>query len=252
MRSILFILLLIPFFTSFGQTPQHFREDLPCVNKQFNVYVHTVYDSLRTTATRNEIEDALETANGYFAPICISFALCEMDTVFNYNFNILKPNEEMSELSTLYVGQNRLNLFVISDTLTEDNVGGICSGTVGSMFNPNIFLQSLGSLTHELGHFFGIPHTFGGAIPELVDGSNCETAGDLICDTPADPFDEDEDVEDYVKDCIFYAEMTDANGDYYQPQVGNIMSYYQCACGFTHEQYMKMAENYFKANQKQW
>jgi hypothetical protein len=43
-------------------------------------------------------------------------------------------------------------------------------------------------LIHEMGHCFNLYHThelkFG---QELVDGSNCETAGDLICDTPADP-----------------------------------------------------------------
>lgn len=35
------------------------------------------------------------------------------------------------------------------------------------------------TLTHELGHFFNLDHTF-----ESCDGSNCATSGDLICDTP--------------------------------------------------------------------
>lgn len=59
-------------------------------------------------------------------------------------------------------------------------------------------------LAHEIGHYFSLPHTFNGwdgspwsgddvttlspngILNELVDGSNCETAGDMICDTPAD------------------------------------------------------------------
>lgn len=58
--------------------------------------------------------------------------------------------------------------------------------------------------THELGHFFSLPHTFlgwenvdydpnkptqtieGNRVVELVDGSNCHFAGDGFCDTPPD------------------------------------------------------------------
>lgn len=36
------------------------------------------------------------------------------------------------------------------------------------------------TLTHELGHFFNLFHTFQGC-----DGSNCATSGDRVCDTPS-------------------------------------------------------------------
>ncbi|MBL7887501.1 MAG: zinc-dependent metalloprotease [Flavobacterium sp.] len=36
------------------------------------------------------------------------------------------------------------------------------------------------TLTHELGHFFNLDHTFNGC-----DGANCATSGDRVCDTPA-------------------------------------------------------------------
>ena len=35
------------------------------------------------------------------------------------------------------------------------------------------------TLTHELGHFFNLDHTF-----NSCDGSNCNTSGDKVCDTP--------------------------------------------------------------------
>jgi hypothetical protein len=36
------------------------------------------------------------------------------------------------------------------------------------------------TLTHELGHFFNLNHTFQGC-----DGANCATSGDRVCDTPS-------------------------------------------------------------------
>ena len=234
-----------------GQSLHDLNKDLPCINKQYNIYAHAVYDSLRTTASEGNVQSAINNANKMFAPICISFKLCEMDTVFNYNYNILVPGAELSEISTLYVGQNRINLYIISDTLLNENVGGLCAGNVGGINNGNIYLKSIGSLTHELGHFFGLAHTF--AIgDELVDGSNCETAGDRICDTPADPYVPFEEKEDYILDCIFISLKQDANGQFYQPDVGNIMSYYKCNCGFTRGQYLRMANNYFNAVKKHW
>lgn len=253
MKKWIIILLLFQAGLIKGQSLHHLNKDLPCVNKEYKVFAHMVYDSLRTTLTRPQVEGALQTASQYFSPICISFSLCEMDTVFNYNFNILKPEEELAELASLSIAQNRINLYIISDTLKDEGTSGVCAGSVGSIKNANIFLKGVGALTHELGHFFGLPHTFSGNGDELADGSNCETAGDRICDTPADPFNPEEDeVSDLVKNCIFYAERKDANGKFYQPDVGNIMSYYQCPCGFTRGQYLKMAENYFNAIKKHW
>jgi hypothetical protein len=108
-----------------------------------------------------------------------------------------------------------------------------------------------------MGHYFGLSHTFepGG---ELVDGSNCSTVSDGICDTPADPFVEGDNTADYVNaNCKFISMKKDANGQYYDPIVGNIMSYYPNACkcsaglGFTHDQYLKMANTYL-SNPGMW
>lgn len=104
-----------------------------------------------------------------------------------------------------------------------------------------------------MGHFFGLYNTYKGGGKELVDGSNCKTEGDKICDTPADPYIPYIRISKYIQNCIFYRTLKDENGDYYQPDVGNVMSQYiYCYCGFSFEQYMKMAENYFKAMKKHW
>ena len=116
------------------------------------------------------------------------------------------------------------------------------------MDSLGIVLQEPGSIIKYMGRFFGLYPTSEGG-DELVDGSNCATAGDFICDTPADPGEHDK-----VEDCIFTGTMKDANGQYYTPDVGNVMSGYDadCTCGFTAGQLRKMAEVYLGSNPKMW
>jgi len=72
-------------------------------------------------------------------------------------------------------------------------------------------------LDHELGHVLGLYHTHDTfeTSPELVDGSNCLIAGDLICDTPADP---DLSLPGMMAaNCVYIGTVQDANGQNYSP-----------------------------------
>ncbi len=253
MKNLLILILLFPFFNSYGQSLKYRNRDLPCLNKQFNIFVHAVYNPKRITVSEEQVKAVIEIANENFAPICISFKFCEMDTVFNYNYNIINPENELKELSVLYEGYNRINLYIISNIVTHPFIHGLNLGSIDSLHNANIVINNPYALPHELGHFFGLEDTFAGDREELVDGSNCKTAGDKICDTPADPYKPLDPVTGYVRNCVFIYKEKDKNGDYYLPDVGNIMSYYlDCQCRFSNEQYLKMAENYLKATKKHW
>jgi hypothetical protein len=102
--------------------------------------------------------------------------------------------------------------------------------------------------------FFSLKHTFEGNGSELVDGSNCTVEGDGICDTPADPYVEGEDLALYVDNtCRFISNKQDLAGNYYNPDLGNIMSYYECdTCGFTWGQLTAMAQAYLASAIKFW
>ncbi|MEE9348841.1 MAG: zinc-dependent metalloprotease, partial [Flavobacteriaceae bacterium] len=91
------------------------------------------------------------------------------------------------------------------------------------------------TLAHEIGHYFSLRHTHDTSQGlELVNGSNCTTAGDGFCDTPADP-----NLSGNVNNaCVYTGTETDTNGDSYSPLTNNIMSYSSNSCKnlFTNEQ----------------
>ena len=92
----------------------------------------------------------------------------------------------------------------------------------GKPWNPTTF-------PHEIGHYFDLLHTHETAYgDECVDGSNCTTAGDLLCDTPADPGLNSQNVNDA---CIYVGNETDpCHGDPYSPDPANLMSSADVLC----------------------
>lgn len=250
-RSISTISFLLLFATAFSQT----MDRLPCVDKKFSVVAHIFLDSLGGPGiTEAQITQAFADASSDFAPICISFEVCEFVYHPEFEYNIHNQDLQWAELQTLYHQQNRINIFYVNSI---DIPAGACGyAGLGNIDNPNsngIVIEKTPACcgqrthSHELGHYFSLEHTFAGSGVELADGSNCETAGDGICDTPADPYIYPLPTTSYVDaDCHFIFMGQDANGDYYDPLTGNIMSYYPdtCNCGFTHGQLKKMALYY--------
>jgi hypothetical protein len=108
----------------------------------------------------------------------------------------------------------------------------------------------MNTLAHELGHNFYLIHTFEEGIgKELAQrNDNCFKAGDLMCDTPADPYDRSLSWYQYpsaVLNNIYYelkdggvpvtkqgctlnyvGSQKDSQGTLYTPPLDNIMSYY--------------------------
>jgi hypothetical protein len=66
----------------------------------------------------------------------------------------------------------------VGDTVVIDN-NAFASGSGCTGYVPGAPYNLGRTLTHELGHFFNLDHTFAGC-----DGANCATSGDRVCDTP--------------------------------------------------------------------
>lgn len=107
---------------------------------------------------------------------------------------------------------------------------------------------------HEIGHYFGLLHTFQDSNHadiskrELVTrgaGSNCVSTGDQLCDTQADPFERLPLIYAFNCDEKTPSNLQDAHGNTFSPPIDNIMSYQQrCGNVFTEQQYQKMQASF--------
>lgn len=262
LRSIITFLVSLSLYSALsGQT----TDRLPCVDKKFSVVAHIFLDSLGAPGVSEaQILAIYDNVNADFAPICVSFEVCEFIYHPNFEYDKHRRDTEWDELQVLYHRDNRINVYYVN---TIEDPSGACGyaglGQISGLSDGGIVIQKTGSCctagskthSHEFGHYFSLVHTFDtGSGNELADGSNCATAGDGICDTPADPFVEGDPVGNYVDgSCHFISMLQDANGDYYDALTGNIMSYYPstCACSFTHDQLKKMALHYLN-NKGMW
>ncbi len=210
----------------------------------FNIYNYSAADYQPNWDVLNEI----------FEPINLQFAICGETLIPNYNYNVLsrEPDPETGlteedEMMAQYYIPNVINVYYIQDLLNEPEVDGYAYFPGG----PDIIVlrkeHGESTIPHEMGHFFGLYHTFETELGvELCNGSNCEVAGDLVCDTPADN-------NGNTADCQYDDLSTDSNGDFYTPYTSNIMSYYtECSCKFTPQQYNRMAWMYLNERNYLW
>ncbi|MCU0429728.1 MAG: M43 family zinc metalloprotease [Cytophagaceae bacterium] len=249
-------LLATIFFTfgsymSFAQVPT-VATPLPQLNKEFQVIAHIVYDKDSNEATSPLMVTAvLNNVNSFFAPIGVSFRVCEIRSIYNFQYYDTIVDARVQEMVNQNFANNRINIYYLNSYKAP--VGGKCYNTVAGTGFIVIVDNSPTTVAHELGHYFSLDHTFGtqaGTTAELVNASNCSTTGDRICDTPADPYTQSQGEGTFVDvnaNCNFIYAGRDANGHYYNPDVGNIMSYY-VSCNdcphFTHGQLLKMANYY--------
>jgi len=261
MRYLLILVMLLGVNKISSQIVSNNYRDksLTCVEKTFTVVVHLLKDSLGgTNMDILKINEIFDTLNSAFKPICVSFKLSNLDTLPEYQFDTITSIDEFVDLDGRFHKNRRINLYLVSrgsifpiqDSYATPN-GYLEMSKGGILFTKNPY--SANTIVNSFGTFFGLLPTEGNG-NELVNGSNCATAGDLICDTPAEPgeYDDKSSILDGDK-CVFLNKATDKNGQFYRPDVGNYMSkYYVCHCGFSRQQFQKMADNIINAPLRLW
>lgn len=182
--------------------------------------------------TLSEIYNEIDSVNHFYANAGLVFVECVAPQIINddYYYEFDYTLHDADVLNQFY-SPNVVNMY-FANTVTSSDGSSLCGY---SRFPPSEDYVVMAAncatngstLAHELGHLFGLPHTHGGSSDELVDGSNCDTEGDYICDTPADPTLSSSIVN---SNCIYTGNATDTNGMPYVPDPNNIMSYSRKNC----------------------
>lgn len=209
----------------------------------------------------SDILDEMCTLNSQFDSLGIKFYFADGVNEVNHTPTYEDPRKAgsigriLSEIEK--VGQNAVNVIITQNADLSSNPD--FGRTLGFYSNVNDYVvvrkNEIGrggsTMVHELGHLFSLNHphlgwedqpwnievhgkrvntrtvsssqSSGSIRVELVDRSNCEEAGDMLCDTPPDynfgfSFD---------RDCPrFRTVVLDRNGDTIVPMQNNYMSYF--------------------------
>jgi hypothetical protein len=182
---------------------------------------------------------------------------CEMNEDYNkfgIGFYIVYIDTIKSTTLWEYQNQNlgyqafsQYNVSNVCNVYVNGNLPGLCGFATfpntapkggGIFMNTDCIGAGTTTLQHEMGHYLGLLHTFQDG-DELVNGSNCASAGDGFCDTPAD-------IIDYRAPCPYTGNAVDANGDFYNTVTDEtlFMSYFNDACTdkFSLEQQAEMID----------
>ncbi|MBN2272800.1 MAG: hypothetical protein JXR41_02115 [Bacteroidales bacterium] len=214
------------------------------LNRTFHLAVFITEDNDgETNVDPAEITKAISELNTAFERIKVTFALHSLSYIDNYHFDEIHLENNEKDLITQNNVRNLINLFLVFHLYNEAGQE-ICGYTYFPSDSTDAILLNKACLngtflTAQIGHFFNLYHTHETSFGiELVARSNCQTAGDLCCDTPADP-----DLTLNVSpDCQYTGKLKDASGDYYITTTANYMSSspLDCRCYFSDKQYRRM------------
>ncbi|GAB3492649.1 hypothetical protein GCM10027341_07000 [Spirosoma knui] len=211
-----------------------------------SVNIPVVYTFIRPTSSqgqplsKNQYDDMNQSfywLNRYHRESNLNYYIASVNIIDEdaLNNRLWDPSDGFNYTFPLRLPKDALNI-VVTPTMTN---------AAGYAYYPNRYAgqstnvvyvsaywlgRQMNLLPHEVGHYFNLMHTFdyGGTGKELVNGSNCSTAGDLVCDTPADPYDVNN-PGTLNNGCQYIGTVRDANGELYRPDMTNMMSYWHAS-----------------------
>ncbi|HUP11849.1 MAG TPA: hypothetical protein VM187_06550, partial [Niastella sp.] len=206
--------------------------------QQIRVYFIICTDDNGSNAAATEAEAITEfqTMQADFAPgnICITLAGVKRLADTYLNHMDVDAEDDADDLFEARRIPGCLTIFLTAEIRGTNAASG--GGYGGLAFNnPGTFclVSNIGGHTssHEAGHCLGLFHTFAtkGFGLETISGSNCDMAGDLICDTKADPyaFQSAQDNCFWDNNGLYQGSCEDPEGHTnYDPPYKNIMSYW--------------------------
>lgn len=221
--------------------------------RDFPLKVHVLRRSDGTGGlSEQQVRTVLERTNQLYVLANIRFVLHENINFIPNSTYFDKFEEEQEEVfCRQHDVKNVINVYFFPQMdycgyahFPEDRIDRV-------MMNNDCVLNGT-TLSHELGHYFSLYHTHETATgTEWVKRTNCQTAGDELCDTPADP--NLGRVKGCTPDCAYSGTERDSRGDLYAPMADNIMSYNSyksCRIKFTPQQFSRI--NFCALNQRNY
>lgn len=205
----------------------------------------------------DELYEAIADLNAIYADAFMEFFLCDgVNYIDNDDYFYEFNRDEESALTENNLTPGVINIYFTEYVEVKPGVSlcgysNVFGGSDVIVMNNDCGTNGI-SLAHEVGHFFSLMHTHGPdnnkLTTELVDGSNCDTDGDMICDTPADPRLNADCVDN---NCEYTGNEKDANGAVFRPDTRNIMSYSRSSCKshFSEQQLARIYAFYKSARQ---
>lgn len=180
----------------------------------FNVYYHIVRENNGTggysSSQLNNITNTLNTAYNEHNLYINNFGFDYINNSTYYNIDDIENDyTEFDALIQINNKPNAINIYIVNNA---KNYSARANGILG---NALVIVKDWANTqvaSHEVGHCLDLLHTFQGTAAntsgcaEEINGSNCLSCGDLVCDTPAD--------------------ANTGNSGGYNPDMDNIMSYY--------------------------
>ena len=151
----------------------HRNQDLPCVNKNYNLLVHMAVDSANREPlySTEQLDEMLIKLNEFFDPICVSFSICEIN-ILEDDYSLgrvvnqpLTVNQQLLELKNRFTLRRRINLFFL-DYINDQYCGRSTFKGILTLNDANIYLERdcfddiAGYVAHHLGHIFGLRNTY--------------------------------------------------------------------------------------------
>ncbi len=197
-------------------------------------------DGNNAAAGVDDVRRQIEFMTDYYRPHNICFVLAGTQQSNNTDHNSQFKDSEEDEVA-VYRRTGYLTILVHSNLFNEDNesIGGTAYGI------PNNYLSIRGNtltgttfnstLSHEIGHCFGLYHTFETSngeehVPRSGDCKNCNDSGDLLCDTQADAELETNEVDASTCNYIGSANRTNCVNQKFPYETENIMAYGRVSC----------------------
>jgi hypothetical protein len=209
------------------------------------VVVFADNDGSNVATTEADILRQIDNMRSFYAPQNICFILTGMEQVNSTDLNSHDTDSEAAELAP-YLRNGTVTIFVHASLFSAAD--GSWNGFAYDI--PNHYLSmvrsalasttNLSTLAHEMGHCFGLYHTFqsrrdanNNTIRENRARSggckNCDTEGDLLCDTDADRNNDDADIS--ATTCAYTGPtVSDACGSILAMEPTNIMTYGRRSC----------------------